>query len=183
LKEISISNTLETLKSRLDENSLLHVQARFGIYPKKGFVFNNPIETEKLERIIIDNKLSLSSNHKEFLLLHNGAEFFTYEYGYSFRLYSIEEAIREYNEMLTHNFSNYFKQNCYPIGSVIDIGPILVDHSKVNQTGKENILLLDNIETIDFCCDLNNWLDRMVCAEGNLYWEWYSKVIQHDFIV
>lgn len=179
LKEISISNTLETLKSRLDENSLLHVQARFGIYPKKGFVFNKPITLEELERIITDNRLILPKNLKEFLLLHNGAEFFTYEYGSSFRLYSIKELIREYNEMLNYKFSNYIKQNCYPIGYVIDIGPILVDHSKVNLTGEENILL-DGIETIDFYCDLNTWLDRMICAEGNLYWDWYSKVIQHD---
>ena len=141
-------------------------------------MFNNPIEIEELERIIIDNELILSNNHKEFLLLHNGAEFFTYEYGYSFRLYSIEELIREYKEMLNYNFS-YIKQNCYPIGYVIDIGPILVDHTNVNQTGKENILL-GGIETIDFYCDLNTWLDRMISAEGNLYWEWYSKVIQHD---
>ena len=178
LKEISITNTLETLKSRLDENSLLDVQARFGIYPKKGFVFNNPITLEELEKIITDTGLILSNNYKEFLLLNNGAEFFTYEYGYSFRLYSIEELIREYKEMLNYNFS-YIKQNCYPIGYVIDNGPILVDYSKVNLTGKENILL-DGIETIDFYCDLNNWLDRMICAEGNLYWEWYSKVVQHD---
>ena len=76
LKEFSISNTLETLKSRLDKNSLLHVQDKFGIYPKKGFVFNNPITLEELEKIITDNGLILSNNHKEFLLLHNGAEFF-----------------------------------------------------------------------------------------------------------
>ncbi|MGE6487017.1 SMI1/KNR4 family protein [Paenisporosarcina sp. NPDC076898] len=179
MKEFSITNTLETLKSRLDEDGLLHVQDRFGIYPKKGFVFKNPIKIDELESIIIDNELILPRNHKEFLLLHNGAEFFTYEYGYSFCLYSIEEMIREYNSMLNTNFSTYIKQNCYPIGYVIDIGPILVDHSKVNQTGKENILL-EGIETIDFYCDLNTWLDRMISAEGNFYWEWYSKVIEHD---
>ena len=115
LNEFSISNILATLKTRLDENSLLHVQSSFGIYPKKGFLFKNPITIEELERIIIENGLILPKNHKEFLLLHNGAEFFTYEYGYSFCLYSLEELIREYNKMLNYNFSTYIKQNCYPI--------------------------------------------------------------------
>lgn len=180
MEEFSISNTLETLKTRLDENSLLHIQDRFGLYPKRGFVFKKPITSEELERVIIDNGLILPKNHKEFLLLHNGTKFFTYEIGYSFYLYSIEELIREYNSMLNNSFSTYFKQNCYPIGWVQDCGLILVDHSKVNQTGKENILLDGVVETIDFYCDLNTWLDRMISAEGNIYWEWYSKIIKID---
>jgi hypothetical protein len=123
--------------------------------------------------------LNLPKSYKEFLLLHNGANFFTYEYGYSFCFYSIEELIQEYNGMLLYNHSSYIKNNCYPIGYVIDIGPILVDHSREKKTGKDNILLY-GIETIDFHCDLTTWLERIIKAEGNMYWEWYSKVIKFD---
>ncbi|SFA85889.1 MULTISPECIES: SMI1/KNR4 family protein [unclassified Bacillus (in: firmicutes)] len=179
MKEFSIANILETLKTRLDENSLLHVQCRFGIYPKKGFVFKNPIAIEKLENLIMENGLNLPTNYKEFLLLHNGAEFFTYEYGNAFCLYSLEEMIHEYDKMLYYYHSTYYKQNCYPIGYVTDIGPILIDHSKFNHSDKENVLLI-GIETIDFSCDLKTWLERMIISEGHLYWEWYSKVVEYE---
>lgn len=179
MKEFSIVNILETLKTRLDENSLLHVQCRFGIYPKKGFVFNSPILIDKLESLIFAKGLNLPRDYKELLLLHNGAKFFTYEYGHAFCLYSIEEMIDEYNKMLYHNYSTYHKENCYPIGYVTDIGPILMDHSKLKQTDKESMFLI-GIETIDFCCDLKTWLERMIIAEGNLYWEWHSKVVENE---
>ncbi|WHY79912.1 SMI1/KNR4 family protein [Neobacillus sp. WH10] len=89
MKDLSILNVLEALKTRLDENYLLNVHSSSGIYPKVGFNFNKPITKDELEILITKNQLVLPTEYKDLLLLHNGAEFFTYEYGYFFCLIHI----------------------------------------------------------------------------------------------
>ncbi|WP_312472017.1 SMI1/KNR4 family protein [Neobacillus sp.] len=179
MNEYSIVNILEALKTRLDENNLLTVHSTSGIYPKAGFTFNKPITYHELEQFIAKNHLTLPTEYKDFLLLHNGAELFTNEYGYSFCLYSIEEMIREYNSMQDYSDVDYFLKNCYPIGYFVDRGTLLLDVSKFNQTNEVNVLL-SGIETISFYCDLKTWLERMIIAQGNAYWEWFSKVVYFD---
>ncbi|WP_052427615.1 SMI1/KNR4 family protein [Neobacillus niacini] len=172
----SISNVLEALKTRLDEDNLLNVHSTSGVYTKVGFNFNKPITHHELEQFIINNDLNLPTEYKEFLLLHNGAEFFTYEYGYSFCLYSIEEMIRTYNSMKDYCDVDYILKYCYPIGYVMDGGTLLLDHSEFKKTN----VLLSGIETKSFYCDLKTWLERMIIAQGNAYWEWFSKVVHFD---
>lgn len=179
MKEFSILNVFEALKTRLDENNLLDVHSTSGLYPKVGFNFKKPIASEDLEQVITKSRLVLPPEYKEFLLLHNGAEFFTYEYGYSFCLYSIDEMLDEYNSMRDYCDVEYILKNCYPIGYVIDIGMLLLDFSYFVKTKKVNILLR-SIETINFHCDLTTWLERMIIAQGNAYWEWYSNEVQFN---
>ncbi|MGG3854581.1 hypothetical protein ABET36_09215 [Caldifermentibacillus hisashii] len=71
----------------------------------------------------------------------DGAEFFPYKYGYSFCLYSIEKMISEYKSLKNYCDVDYILKNCYPIGYVVDIGTLLLGHSKLGQTNKENVLL------------------------------------------
>ncbi|WP_312469591.1 SMI1/KNR4 family protein [Neobacillus sp.] len=179
MKDSSILNVLEALKTRLDENYLLNVHSSSGIYPKVGFNFNKPITKDELKILITKNQLVLPTEYKDFLLLHNGAEFFTYEYGYSFCLYSIEKMINEYNSMKNYCDVEYILKYCYPIGYVVDRGTLLLDRSNFNDTKKVNILLR-SIETISFYSDLTTWLERMIIAQGNAYWEWFSKEVKFD---
>ena len=179
MKESSILNVLEALKTRLDENDQLDVHSTSGDYQKIGFNFNKPITIDKLEQVIAENGLILPNEYRDFLLLHNGAEFFTYEYGYSFCLYSIEEMINEYNSMKNSCDVEYILENCYPIGYVVDRGPLLLDLSNFQKTNKVTILLR-SIETINFHCDLTTWLERMIIAQGNAYWEWYSNEVKFN---
>ncbi|MEH7356649.1 SMI1/KNR4 family protein [Neobacillus drentensis] len=99
MNNYSILTILEALKTRLDENNLLSVHSTSGLYSKVGFTFNKPITHQELEHYLTKNYLTLPAEYKD-LLLHNGAEFFTYEYGYSLCIYSIEEMIREYNSII-----------------------------------------------------------------------------------
>lgn len=177
MNESSIFNVFEALKTRLDKNNFLDVHSTSGVYPKVGFNFNKPIASDVLEQLIIKNRLVLPTEYKDFLLIHNGAEFFTYEYGYSFCLYSIEEMINEYNSMRDYCDVKYILENCYPIGYVIDRGTLLLDFSNFGKTNKVTILLR-SIETITFNCDLTTWLERMIISQGNAYWEWYTNEVQ-----
>ncbi|QCJ44587.1 SMI1/KNR4 family protein [Bacillus sp. S3] len=179
MKDSSILNVMEALKTRLDENNSLIVHSTSGVYPKVGFNFNKPITKYELEQIITKNHMELPTEYKEFLLLHNGAEFFTNEYGYSFCLYSIEKMISEYNSMKGYCDVGYILKYCYPIGYVVDRGTLLLDISNYKQTNKVNILLL-SIETLSFYCDLTTWLERMIIAQGNAYWDWFSNGVQLD---
>ena len=175
MNDYSIQNVLEALKTRLDENNLLDVHSTSGIYPKVGFKFNNPITPQELDHFITKYQLNLPTEYKDFLLLHNGATFFTFQYGDSFCLYSIEEMIRNYNSMNDYCDVNYFLKNCYPIGYVTDEGTLLLDHSK----NKTNVLL-NGISTISFYCDLKTWLERMFFSQGHKYWDWFSKEVHFE---
>ena len=179
MKESSLLNVFEALKKRLDENNLLEVHSTSGIYPKVGFNFNKPITNDDLEQVIAKNSLVLPTEYRDFLLLHNGAEFFTYEYGYSFCLYPIEEMIVQYNSMRDYCDVEYILKNCYPIGYVVDRGTLLLDFANLRKTNKVTILL-KSIETITFHCDLTTWLERMIIAQGNAYWEWFTNEVQFN---
>ncbi|GIN58250.1 SMI1/KNR4 family protein [Lederbergia ruris] len=179
MNDSSIVHVLEALKIRLDEENVLAVHSTSGIYPKMGFVFNEPLTKYELEQLIRKNNLDLPAEYREFLLLHNGAEFFTYEYGYSFCLYSIEDMIKEYHSLEEYCDVDYILNYCYPIGYMVDHGTLLLDLSNFKQTNKGNILLM-GVNTINLYCDLPTWLDRMLISQGNAYWEWYSKEVEFE---
>ncbi|WP_413375631.1 SMI1/KNR4 family protein [Alkalihalobacillus sp. 1P02AB] len=179
MKELRVEDVLKALKLRLDENNLLHVHRTSEVIPKMGFIFNEPITHHELEHLISKYNLTLPQEYRDFLLVHNGAKFFTDEYGDSFSLYSIEEMIHEKHLMEGYCDIHYFLKSCYPIGYMTDFGTLLLDHSKGKQSIKGN-MLLHSIETINLNCDLKTWLERMIIAQGVAYWEWYSKVVEFD---
>lgn len=138
-----------------------------------GFTFNEPLTKGELAQFITTNQLDLLTEYQNFLLLHNGVEFFTYEYGYSFCLYSIQEMLREYHSLKEYCEVQYILNYCCPIGYMIDHGTLLVDLSNSN-------ILLMGMRTIRFYCDLTTWIERMLISQGNAYWEWYAEEVDFD---
>ncbi|MFD3449687.1 SMI1/KNR4 family protein [Microbacteriaceae bacterium 4G12] len=171
MKEYIVKNTLDTLKSRLNDKGEVTVQNCDGYTYTAEFTFNEPATEEDIHTFIRETGWIVPNDYKEFLLLHNGANFFSYEYGTAFYFYSLKEILECYDKEL-HG-------DRYPIGRCPDRGDIVVSNARCQQNN-EHYLMLSGIELIDFQCDFQTWLDRMIVAQGECYWEWYSKTIDYD---
>lgn len=181
MRDFTIVNILKSLKEQLDNNNLIAVQDYSGIYPKMGFKLNGLVKTNELEELISKTGWVLPSDYIEFLSLHNGGKFFTYEYGSAFELYPIEELTYQYNLLMNSfpHIDTFIKEKWIPIGYVTDIGQIGLDCTHLSSNGRETVLIL-GIEIINCDCDFKTWLDRMIKVQGNLYWEWGTRVIRLD---
>ena len=179
MHHFSIYNILDALKSRLDINNLLTVHQTNGQAPEVGFSFNEPVLHDRLTSFMNHYSWKLPSDYKTFLLLHDGASFFSHETGSCLHLHSLDELFPAYSCMIQHFRSEYLQKNCYPIGYFENSGFLLIDHAQWSATGKENILLL-GVEAIDFQCDFKTWLDRIIRAEGSMYWKWKTRVVQFE---
>lgn len=169
LKIYTVKDVLDGLKQRLDENNELVTQSTNGSCYTSQFKFNKATTNESIEKFLTENDWVLPDDYKEFLLLHNGADFFSHEYGEAFYLYSLEE--------IKDNYIKELHTNCYPIGRFTDIGYILIDNERCKEE-RNDYLLLDGNELLDFQCNFKTWLNRIIICQGASYWEWkMPKVI------
>ncbi|PGZ96178.1 hypothetical protein COE51_18200 [Bacillus pseudomycoides] len=175
----TVKRILDGLKIRLDNHKSLMIQNSYGEPFNMNFTFHEPVQQDEIDIFTAETGITISRDYQELLLLHNGAIFFLYEYGYSFCLYSLDKIKTEY-ECLTKNayYEDYRRKNGFPIGYFIDTGWIWIDKSKYSDGGK--YMMLDGIEVIDFRCNFKTWLDRIIRAQGDRYWEWYSKIVYLD---
>lgn len=166
LSKPSIANVLSGLKTRLNDKNLLTVQSSNGHLFDMSFKFYAPVDEE-----VLNSYENLPEDYKSFLHLHNGAEFFSWEYGTSFSVYSLEESLSILEKVKTGDYVPMEnKDDWFPIGHVQDIGGLYID-----LTSEKNYLILMGIPVYDLLCDFPTWLDRMIRVNGENYWEWASK--------
>lgn len=171
LSKPSFANILDALKSRLNDTNLLTIQSTDGSLFNMSFKFNAPVNEE-----VINSYGNLPEDYKSFLLLHNGAEFFSWEYGTMFYIYSLEESLSILERVKSGDFVPMEnKDDWYPIGYVQDIGGLYIDFSS-----NKNYLILMGIPVYELLCDFPTWLDRMIRVNGERYWEWASKELKKE---
>lgn len=174
MEDYTIRNILDSLKNRLDKNSEIGIQATQGYCYTGKCTFNKPATNEEIDKFILDTGWSIPDEYRKFLLIHNGANFFSFEYGGASYLYGIDEIIS--------NASLSISKNLYIIGLHSDLGDIVIDSKRVKE-GRKDYMLLSSDEIIDFKCDFKTWLDRMIITYGINYWEWRSKKVPLDDIL
>jgi hypothetical protein len=181
MRGLSIQSMVEDLKSKLTEGSILSNE----VSGKRKCVFKEPGDAEALDMVIAETGWHIPEDFKHFLLMHNGADFFTNEYGPAFQIFSIEELRFNFELMvltLTHvslSAAEYLRNHCFPIGYLTDVGPIVMDYSKLGNQGSEHILII-GAEIKDLNCDFKTWLDRMIRVQGDMYWEWNAETVLLD---
>ncbi len=162
----SIANVLSGLETRLSDKHSLTIQSSDGCLFDMSFKFNAPVDED-----VINSFESLPEGYKSFLRLHNGADFFCWEYGTLFSIYSLEESLSMLEKVKTGDYVPMEnKDDWFPIGHVQDIGGLYID-----LTSDKNHLILMGIPVYDLLCDFPTWLDRMIRVNGEMYWEWASK--------
>ena len=152
------------LKQRLDENGKLAVQSSQGVIFEMGFTFHDPAQ-----EAVLSNYPYLPEDYQQFLRLHDGANFFTFEYGGLFGIYSLKKAIAEY-DFLKKNDVIPTGKDWFPIGRVTDMGNLCID-----LTHPKKHVLLDGIAVRSFYCTFETWLDRMIQVNGVYFWQWAGE--------
>ena len=171
LSKPSFANVLNGLKTRLNDTNLLTIQSSDGHLYNMSFKFNAPVDED-----VINSTENLPEDYKNFLRLHNGADFFSWEYGTSFYIYSLEEALSVLEKVKTGIYVPMeYKDDWFPIGYVQDIGGVYIDLSS-----DKNYLILMGIPVYELLCDFPTWLDRMIRANGEMYWEWAGKELVQE---
>lgn len=164
-----MADIVNGLRKRLDENGRLAVQSSQGTIFEMGFTFHEPAKEAVLSQYPF-----LPEDYLQFLRLHDGANFFTFEYGGSFMLHSIEKALTQYEEFKKNGFIPTGK-DWFPIGHVTDMGELCIDLSHPKQH-----VLLFGIPVYSFTCSFDTWLDRMIQVNGAYFWQWAGKELSVD---
>lgn len=168
-----MKNILDGLKKRLDKNNEILIQSSEGYCYLGKCIFKEPTTNENINKFETETGWNIPEEFREFLLIHNGAEFFSYDYGGACGVNSLDDIITEYKFAPLHEYY-------YPIGSYVDLGQILINDKRVKEGRKDYMFLVADVELIDFKCDFKTWLDRMIITQGINYWEWKTKEVFLD---
>ena len=174
MQDYTIKNILDGLKKRLDNNNETLLQSTNGYCYTGRCTFNDPATDEAIDKFVAETGWSIPEEYKEFLLIHNGANFFSFQYGGACFLTSLEQIIPCNVASISENF--------YPIGSYTDLGQVVINSKRIME-GRKDYMFLSSDEIIDFKCDFKTWFDRMIITEGINYWEWRSKIVPLDKIL
>lgn len=102
---------------------------------------------------------------------HNGAEFFSHEFGGAFGLNKLEYVVEDSKYCPWKDF--------YSIGSYCDLGQVLINSNRVSE-GRKDYMFVSSDTLIDLKCDFISWLDRSIMTNGEPYWEWGSTEVDSD---
>ncbi|MBV7509621.1 SMI1/KNR4 family protein [Bacillus sp. sid0103] len=171
-----LNDTLNGLKKRLDKDHTIYIQQTQGLTYEVTCEFNPPASIDEIKMLEERLGWSLPQDYKEFLLRHNGANLlFQPGIGEGIELYSIEQ-ILEMRE--SHQEMEVFEKDFYSIGTCRD-GMILINAElcKPNPNRDSNYLnwLMDcssEEDIIDLKTNFEIWLDRIIAAQGDDYWNW-----------
>lgn len=173
MQDCTIKNILDVLKKRLDKNNEIFIQAEQGYCYTSKCIFNEPTTNEAIDKFLEETGWSIPNEYREFLLIHNGANFFSFEYGGACYLNNLEQIIHDNVAPLSKNFN--------PIG-YSDFGQIVINSKRVKE-GRKDYMLLVRDDILDLKCDFKTWFDRMIVTHGMNYWEWESKTVPLDTIL
>jgi|SRR5690625_234690 len=160
-----LNQTLNTLKSQLDDNKL-KVISQGGEIQTIGFQFNQPINYDCLQQVKENKNWYLPNDYEAFLLEHNGAKMFELylgdtNIGGGLLLYSLEEVQKVHQRL---NMDNDY----YPIGYVHE-EHLMIKNSKENN---KNYLYFGYLEKRPSNMNFEIFLDRFVVSNGSNFWEW-----------
>lgn len=160
----SIENTLNALKQRLVDNSLL-IQYEEAIVERVTCTFNSPASKEDISRVSELSSFELPKDYLDLLYYSNGLRLFDDVYNGGYRIYSVNEVIEDYNLVTPPD-------HWIPIGSYCgDL--IYIDTSK-KETGY--LIFQEPTEiptpTYRFNIGLGDWLEKLIISQGTQFWRW-----------
>lgn len=167
---------LEKLKERLINNRLV-VQNEKGSVEEVGFLWNAPVSEDLLIQFEKDYGFDLPEHYKKFLKITNGAVLFKdIQYGqWGCKIHSLEEVIAKTSE--AKEYGKELKDYHIVFAEWLGDGDILVfDLDKQSVESNRYILDGDECYGVDEWVYINGnfeqWLDRLIVAQGAKYWRW-----------
>jgi hypothetical protein len=171
-----LKSTLNCLKERFKTEKLISLIHTRGLTYDVTCEFNSPASPGLVEKLEEELGRTIPQDYKEFLLLHNGANLlFQPDVGEGIELYSIEMVLEMRK---AHQDMSVFEKELFSIGTC-RFGMILIDAviCKPNPHRDSNYLFwLEECASENEAINLNSnfeiWLDRIIAAQGEDYWNW-----------
>lgn len=136
------------------------------------FKFNPPTTNIKIDEFYDFMKLSLPTDYKDFLLMHDGVHLFNTPLGGAIEFFSLKEIRDNYNFFLSLYKDEEEKyRSCIPIGSFPDVGYIVMDLD-IYRKDEENYIWINGITPRPIKGKFTWFFDRLIVSQGSPYWEW-----------
>jgi hypothetical protein len=168
---------IDSLKKRLNASMVLSVQNEGGHLSEAGFKWNQPADSEEIQQFEILNGIKLPETYKEFLGISNGATLFKdVKYGqWGCEILGLNELMQMTLE--SKNRGYHIKDKWIVFATWIGDGDILLfDITKSNENEKNYIIDGDQGYQTDewdyIKGGFENWIDRLIVAQGAKYWRW-----------
>jgi hypothetical protein len=179
LEKSRVCKSLEALNKRLNEESMLLIQKLEGLTREVSFYFSDPLSEEEINRFCAEYQVSFPDDYKEFMLMSNGADlFYDDAYGSGVSVLSLENIVNVIKEDEPPN-------HLLPIVSITDWGFLFVDCERWNRGEKDYLVWREFGYSFDEVININSnfglWFDRIIVAQGAVFWDWHTYRAGVDF--
>ncbi|EIT84242.1 hypothetical protein A374_15688 [Fictibacillus macauensis ZFHKF-1] len=163
-----IQDILNGFKQRLDQTNQILVQSTQGYLYTSTITFNQEVvSSEQMDTFTQETGWVLPKDYQAFLAVHNGMKMFGGEWIGDIELFRMEEIVNWHDESVV-------PRDSFPIGYFPDVGAIMIDADRYKK-GDVHYMWLSGIENYDLNCNFVEWLDRIIMAQGNAYWDWTGQ--------
>jgi SMI1/KNR4 family protein SUKH-1 len=179
-KEYHGLNALAALRSKLDATSHMQVIQEGGYCWNAHFVFRSSATTEALENMKGQLQVPLPKAYEEFLLYSNGALLYHDDvYGqWGFRCYGTEEFLAANAKRQAPYGKDWPHPYLIFAESLGDADVLILDTAKLTKEGRDCPVIDGDSGYLPqkwtpITRSFDDWLDRLVVAQGTKYWRWY----------
>ena len=170
--------SIKILRERTSSRNTLSYTNIFGETVEVGFRWRDPVSEEEIHGFESRNNIMLPKSYREFLKISNGAVLYEdIEYGGSgYRILGLDEILKSTRERIEWGYD--IKSYWIIFAEVIGNTDILLFDLKENEIkGKNYIVDGDTGYPINdwqyIKGDFLHWINRLITANGSLYWRWY----------
>ncbi|MFC4102621.1 SMI1/KNR4 family protein [Paenibacillus xanthanilyticus] len=159
-----ITNTLKTLKNRMEGEKNLLLQVEGGYQYEASCTFYDPVCTSDLENFMSESNIKLPLDYIKFLALTNGCRLFDdVRFGGEAFLLSLQQ-ITKWNEI--NNGDSLMIGSIYQDKIYIDLNSIKNNEPNYMFVGDDS----NDYRPINMNFEL--WFDRLVVSQGSKFWTW-----------
>lgn len=170
--------SIEALKDRLTNNNTLFVQNENGFTGEMGFEWREPASDLEIENFEMQHNIILPTDFKNFLKISNGAILFKdIQYGqWGCKIYGLNEIIDISNQVKSWGYE--LRPEWIVFATWLGDCDILVFDLNKSGIGTKNYIIDgeqgEPVENwINTRGTFEDWIDRLIVAQGAKYWRWY----------
>jgi hypothetical protein len=169
-----VSHTIKKLRKQLNDDSCMFCLTELSNGLVLKCEFKTPASERECEDFVSNTGLVLPPDFKDFLTLSNGGRLFGLpEWGGGIIIYSLIEVATAHAQL-----EGFLPVGVYPIGDDNGEEYLLIDTRVTNFGDRESnylfwtsALKLSN-PTMNLQSNFEIWLERLVLAQGNKFWDW-----------
>jgi hypothetical protein len=171
-----IKEVLDKLKGQLDENfTRLNPEGLLDEDDKdvlrENCIFEEPANEREIKVLEKELGITIPSDYKEFLLLHNGMTLFS-SYLVSYRFFSLDEIKENFSIVQDDRKEMELKPNKdYPIAEYPDVGYVMIEGKKVTKDSSNGAIYIGHILHENTEESFVSFVEKVITNAGEFFWE------------